>query len=216
MSAKITSIRVQKKNPRRANLYLDGHFALGLSIEVVADFGLRQGQALSEQELEALREAEGRHRAYEDALRLLSYRARSTAELRQRLTRKGYEQGQVEQVLTRLREQRFLDDRAFARAWVEDRLALNPRGRYGLASELRGKGLARDLIQEVLDELLTEEGEAARALALARGRVTSLAGLERPVFFRRLRGFLGRRGFPADVVREVVRQVWEETEGEEE
>ena len=110
MSATITSIRVQKKNPRRANLYLDGHFALGLSIEVVADFGLRQGQALSEQELEALREAEGRHRAYEDALRLLSHRARSRAELRQRLARKGYEQGQVERVLTRLQEQRFLDD----------------------------------------------------------------------------------------------------------
>jgi regulatory protein len=216
MAGTITSIRVQKKNPRRANLYLDGKFVLGLSIEVVGDFGLRRGQVLSEQDMEALREAEGQGRAYEDAQRLLSYRARSTAEVRQRLARKGYQEGQIEAVITRLAEQGFLDDRAFARAWVEGRLALHPRGRYGLSSELRRKGLPKEIIEEVLDELVTEEGESAQALDLARKRAGAMAGLERPAFFRRLRGFLARRGFPSGVVGQVVRQVWEETEGGEE
>jgi len=213
MAGTITAIRVQKKNPRRASLYLDGKFALGLSVEVVQDWGLRRGQALSEADLEALRQAERKQRACRDALRLLSYRPRSTAEVRQRLARRDYDEDQIEAAVARLQELSLLDDRAFARAWVENRQVFRPRGRRALASELWQKGLAREVIDEVLDSMLDEGDEAQQALALARKRAGALAGLERPVFFRRLRGYLARRGYPADVVREVVGRVWEETQG---
>ncbi len=213
MAGVVTAIRVQKKNPRRASLYLDGQFAFGLSIEVVQDWGLRRGQHLSNADLEGLRQAERQRRAYQDALRLLSYRPRSIAETRQRLLRKGYEEGQVEAAIARLVELGLLDDHAFARAWVENRQVFRPRGQYALASELRQKGISSQVIAEVLDEMLQGADEAAQALALARERAGSLSGLEQPVFARRLQGFLARRGYSAEVVRQVVRQVWEETEG---
>jgi SOS response regulatory protein OraA/RecX len=69
------------------------------------------------------------------------------------------------------------------------------------------------VITEVLDETEGERDESAQALELARGRARALAGLERAVFFRRLQGFLARRGFASDVVFQVVRQVWEEESG---
>jgi len=213
MAGTITAIRVQKKNPRRANLYLDGKFVLGLSIDLVQDWGLRREMALSDADLEALRRAEQQQRAYGDALRLLNYRSRSVAEVRKRLRDRGYEAEQIEAVVARLQELHLLDDRAFSRQWVENRQLGSPRGRLGLASELRQKGVASEVIAGVLDEATAGEDEAVQALALARGRVRALAGLERPAFFRRLQSFLARRGFAADVVLQVVRQVWEEQAG---
>lgn len=209
MGGTITAIRIQKKNPRRASLYLDGKFALGLAIEVVQDWGLRRGQVLGDAELEALRRAEGEHRALRDALRLLNERLRSTAEVRERLMRRGYEEEQVERVLSRLTELGLLDDRAFARAWVENRQAFRPRGRPALAAELRKKGLSPEVIAEALASSSPEE-EAAQALELARRRAPALRGLDRPAFLRRLQSFLARRGFSAEVVRRVAYQVWEE------
>ncbi len=209
MGGTITAIRIQKKNPRRANLYLDGKFALGLAVEVVQDWGLRRGQVLDDAELEALRRAEGEHRALRDALRLLNERPRSTAEVRDRLMRRGYEEGQVQAVLSRLTELGLLDDRAFARAWVENRRAFRPRGRPALEAELRKKGLAPETIAEALANSTPEE-EAVQALLLARRRAPALRGLDRPAFFRRLQAFLARRGFSAAVVRQVAQQVWEE------
>jgi regulatory protein len=215
MSGTITAIRIQKKNPKRANLYLDGKFVLGLAVDVVQDFGLHRGQALSDADLEALRQAEQKQRALGDALRLLSYRPRSVAEVQKRLRDRGYTPDQIEAVVSRLRAAGMLDDSAFAQAWVENRQLGSPRGRQGLAAELRQKGVAPEVIAGVLDEAVEEEDEAAQALELARGRARALAGLERPAFFRRLQSFLARRGFAADVVLQVVRQVWAEVDVEQ-
>jgi len=63
MAGIVTAIRIQKKNPKRANLYLDGKFVLGLAVDVVQDFGLQPGQELSDAELEALRQGEQKQRA---------------------------------------------------------------------------------------------------------------------------------------------------------
>ncbi len=209
MGKRITAIRMQKKNRRRASLYLDGKFTLGLSVEVVQDFGLRRGQVLEEADLDALRRAEQRQRAYRDALRLLSYRPRSVEEVRRRLSRR-YDQEQVEAAIARLVELNLLDDPAFARSWVENRLDLSPRGRRALDTELRRKGVVSEVVQQVLDEALSEETEAGHALELARNRARAMAGLDRQRFFRRMQGFLARRGFSAEVVWKTVEQVWSE------
>ncbi len=209
MAGTITAVRVQKKDPRRASLYLDGEFVLGLSIDIVQDWGLRRGMCLSDADLQALRRAEQMQRAYGAALRLLNYRARSVAEVRRRLVRRGYDPEQVEAVVSRLQQQGLLEDRAFARLWVENRRLNSPRGRQRLAAELRQKGLAADIIAGALEEV-PEDDEAAQALTLARGRARALSGVERPAFLRRLQGFLSRRGFSSEVVRQVVRRVWEE------
>ena len=214
MSGTITAIRVQRKNPRRASLYLDGRFLMGLSIEVVQDLGLRRGQLLDDAEMEALRRAEAQRRAYQDALRLLSYRPRSCAEVRIYLAGQEYDQAQVEATVARLQELGLLDDRAFARTWVENRRALRPRGRQALSAELRQKGVAAEVIAEVLDESRSGEDEVGVALELARARARALQGLPRPVFFRRLQGFLARRGFPHEVIREVVDRAWVEAHGD--
>ncbi len=116
---KVTALEPQRRRGRY-NLYLDGTFALGLSERVVAEAGLWVGRELSPEEVEALEALERRARALEDGLRLLAHRPRSRAELEARLRRKGHPAEAIDHALRRLTELGYVEDGAFARAWVED------------------------------------------------------------------------------------------------
>jgi len=76
------------------------------------------------------------------AARFLEARPRSTDEVRRRLRDAGYRVDLVDAALDRLAQLGYLDDAAFARAWVESRDRARPRGARALRDELRGKGVA--------------------------------------------------------------------------
>lgn len=86
------------------------------------------------------------------AARYLEARPRSIQEVRRRLTDAGYRPELVETVVGRLVELGYLDDAAFARAWLESRDRARPRGERALRAELRQKGITPELIERVLDE----------------------------------------------------------------
>ncbi len=86
----------------------------------------------------------------EAAAVFLAVRPRSEAETRRRLRVLGYPPALVDDVVERLLSVGYLDDRAFARAWVESRDRSRPRGSLALRRELHQKGVSRDIVDEVL------------------------------------------------------------------
>lgn len=204
MSRRITALKAQARNKGRVNVYLDGQFAVGLAAIVAAR--LKVGQTLSDEELRRLEAADAVEQAYERALRLLAYRARSEAEVRRSLLRQKAPEEVVGQVVERLKRAGLLDDAAFARLWVEDRAAFRPRGRRALRSELRSKGLS----PAAIDAALSEVDDAQAADAAARKRVARLTNLAEADFRRRLGDFLARRGFDYEIISEVVEKMWRE------
>jgi regulatory protein len=202
---RITAIEPQQKNPQRVSIYLDGEFALGLARIVAA--WLRVGNEISEEEIARLKADDEHETAYQKALHFLSFRPRSSAEVRQNLTKRGIPASLVEETLTRLQGSGLVNDEAFARAWVQNRNEFRPRSKSALRMELRRKGLDDELIQSILEREVDEE---ALAFEAARKHVRRLAGLEWPEFRQKLGGFLARRGFSYTTLSPVVSEVWKE------
>ena len=84
------------------------------------------------------------------AAAFLEVRPRSVDEMRRRLRHLGYPAALIEVVIDRLLAYGYLDDEAFARAWVESRDRARPRGEAALRRELVLKGIDRELISAVL------------------------------------------------------------------
>ena len=105
--------------------------------------------------------------------------------------------------LARLERMGYVDDRAFALYWIENRERFRPRGPRALRYELRQKGIPESMINEVLDGL----DPASSARQAAEDKARRLRGLAPEAFRERLGAFLVRRGFEYDVVREVVDQL---------
>jgi regulatory protein len=204
MAGTITALVAQKRNKERVNVYLDGEFAFGLAM--VEALKLRKGQSLTDEDITRLKALDEIEVAHERALNFLSYRPRSSEEVRRNLREKQFAEQTIETVIERLERAGLVDDEAFARFWVDNRERFGPRSRRALRYELRQKGVPDTAIQAALADL--DEEEAAYRAASARLRRYARADEE--TFRKRLGDFLARRGFGYGIVRDVLDRLWQE------
>ncbi len=204
MEQKITALKVQKKNPNRVNVYLDGEFAFGLSRIVAA--WLQVGQTLSQDKIAELQAKDAVEVAFQRALKFLNYRERSEAEVIQNLKGHQIPENVIAEVIERLRRSGLIDDQRFAKNWIENRNEFRPRSRRALTYELRQKGIAQETIQEVVESV--DEHQLAYRAASKVARKFKKA--EWPVFRQKMLAHLARRGFDYETAAEVIRRVWAE------
>ncbi|MDE0963611.1 MAG: regulatory protein RecX [Candidatus Latescibacteria bacterium] len=148
-------------------------------------------------------------KAKDAAYNYLSYRARSVKEVRDKLAQKEFAEEIIEQVVDDLQRQKLLNDREFARRFVEARLG-RANGSRKLAQELRRKGIETEIIDEVLGEFAATLDSEERAMGLLGKQAWRYRGLERDKAKRRMLGFLARRGYDAQMARSAVDKVWQE------
>jgi regulatory protein len=140
--------------------------------------------------------------AKDRALILLGVRWRSRRELERRLRTAGFEEEEIQAALADLEVVGLIEDRRFAREMVRDQATRRLAGNRSIRASLLQRGVAREIVDEALEEA-GEEAERAEALALRRAQ--RLAGLEPEAAYRRLYGLLLRRGFGPGVAREACR-----------
>lgn len=198
----ITLLKIQEKDKTRVNVFLDGEFAFGLSLN--AALGLRKGQELSVAEIEQLKAGDERQRAYTKALNFLGFRSRSRTEVEKYLQEKEIDPAVIAEVVQRLLDEKYLDDETFARQWVENRAHFRPRSARALRYELRQKGVDNG----VVDEVISEVDDEAAAWAALEPKIDRWRTLGQPEFYQKASSFLARRGFNYDVTRRVCKRAW--------
>jgi regulatory protein len=146
------------------------------------------------------------HSTLDAAYRYLSYRPRSEGEVRQRLLRRGFGNEQVEKAIAKLKEENLIDDFAFAQFWKDNRLSFRIKSKRLIAKELRDKRVARDIADEVTNDIDDERN----AYTVARGRAPFLDDLDYSQFRQRLSSYLSYRGFSHQAIRSTVARLWQE------
>ncbi|KPK39970.1 MAG: hypothetical protein AMJ78_07690 [Omnitrophica WOR_2 bacterium SM23_29] len=128
----------------------------------------------------------------------------------QRLKQRGHRGIIIARTIKDLEENKFLDDKAFAKLWVAERITLRPSGKKLIARELRSKGVSEKIITEALDEFKDAYDEYEIAKALALKRAERLKGLEEGKAVKRLFDFLGRRGFSYDTIWKILKEIYKD------
>jgi len=150
------------------------------------------------------------NKAYEKllgrALFYLGIRMRSEHEMRTYLQQKAADlhvnQENIEAVILRLKELKYLDDSLFVTALVSARTRSKPKGEYALRRELSNKGVgAREIDTYFETQGIDEEGLALEALTMKWERMRQLP---RPKRMKRATDFLARRGFSFDSIRNAL------------
>ncbi len=150
-------------------------------------------------------------RASAAALRYLSHRPRSEAEVRTRL-RRQFPPYIIERVIEDLKDQSLLDDSDFARLWTRSRDSHRPRSLSAIRRELLAKGVDQDLARQAV-RFLDDDDSAYRAGAkLAR----QMQATDFSTFRRRLWGYLKRRGYGDSVSRKTIFRLWKDYRHESE
>lgn len=194
----VTDMEVHQRDKERVRLFLDDEYVLDLPLMEAAR--LSRGQTLTDSEVDQLADARRLQRAYDLALRYLSYRPRSTEEVRRHLAKKQLPDSRIAEVLERLRQRGYVDDMEFARYWISSRDRFKPMGLRALKYELRQKGVD----DEIVDASLAEVDEEASAIRAAQTRMSRYRGSSPQAFRHKLSAMLRRRGFGEYTIRDIV------------
>ena len=141
-------------------------------------------------------------KALRAAFHLLKFRMRSVSELKDRLSRKGFDEQIVREVISKLKQQNYLNDEIYAESLVMSRTKKN-YGPLKIKHELQQKGVATELIEALLENLVPEENLEA----FAQKKLSSYRGIEPELALQRLSRNLLRRGFTPEQVYETCRKI---------
>ncbi len=202
----ITSLRAVGTAGERVSITLDRKAAGQIDALLVIDFDLARGDTLTDEQIDPLIAAIDRCGCLKRALRLLNSRDRATGELRTRLRRAGHATPAIEATLERLDQAGLLNDDALAHRLAENLADRGKSGRRLIELKLAQRGIDRSLASRAAAEAASERDALADAIALVSKRVQRASpDLDHQTLTRRLTGFLARRGFEHDVLREAVR-----------
>jgi regulatory protein len=144
----------------------------------------------------------------ERAFRLLAYKPRSVAELRERLLGKeGADRSTVDQVISRLEELGYLNDEQFAAGYAASRLNMKPLGRTRLRHDLKRKKLPARTVEHALDEAYAEQSEEELIDRAIDKRIRLKGPPGSPEEAKKLLDYLIRRGFGYDLALRKIRQI---------
>ena len=210
--AQITALEPAPRQPQRMVVKVGGRTLVTLPRRVVEELKLVVGQELNAEQAARLAQAAACDRAVNAAGAILSRRALSSAELAQRLTRRGIRPDLVAPVIKRLRDLGLIDDQELGRALIRETLAKKPAGPALLRAKLARRSLDSDLIERLLTESAAQPSSPLAdafdlALGLARAQLRKTAGLDRATQQRRLYSLLARRGFDEDTAQRVIETV---------
>lgn len=146
-----------------------------------------------------------RERIRAAALRLLRYRERSIAEMRDRLRRKGFNPEAIEDEIEVLTQQRLLDDERFTGMWIRHKLTISRKGKRLLRAELAPKGISSDLFNRVWAE--HARMEISSACEWAKSKAVSCNLMDSYERRGRIRQGLYRRGYSPEAIEAAMKEV---------
>ncbi|NMB26795.1 MAG: hypothetical protein GX987_01930 [Tissierellia bacterium] len=199
----ITKIEPQR-NKKRVNIYIDGEFAFGILKEIQYKYKLWENTEIDRNYIEDILIAEQQAKANDYALRFISYRQRSKKEIQDKLTKEGFDNKFIENTIAYLESHRLIDDLEFAKSFARDKINLNKYGPQKIKYELYKKGISDEIIDEVLDE---DDTEYTRALKLAKKKLPTYKKDDKNGKYRKLGGFLQRRGYSSDCVYKILKEL---------
>lgn len=161
--SKITAITLQQKHKDRCNLFVDGEFYAGVSLETVMKFRLKAGTETDEKELgEILREAE-KSEASEKALSYVSRTIKTKRQVKEYLLKKGFSESACYYAIDKLKEYGYINDEEYAKRFIES--TGKTQGKRLMAYKLMAKGVKKEEIESAYEEVGGKAGENAAALA---------------------------------------------------
>lgn len=147
--------------------------------------------------------------AYEAALGFLTPKARTTAEVENYLDGGNYSEMEIIQAVERLARCGLVDDRRYAKDFIESRLNTKPVSRHKLREQLEGHSVADEIIDDAL-KAVTDEVEHDNAMSVAEKFFRQFSGLELPERLRRVGLRLAARGYSYDCIKIVLSEITDE------
>ncbi|HHV29658.1 regulatory protein RecX [Acetivibrio mesophilus] len=200
----ITSVEKDNKNRGMLSVFVDEEYAFSIPEEDYLRLCLYDKKELSSDEIEEIKNTITQKSAKYKAIKYLSYKYMTEAELSAKLRNDGYDEHVILDVVNELKSMGYINDMIFAQKYVYDRIKLKPKGKKMLKMELSKKGVSNEISDQVLGELDFDEDVVIERLIRKKfGKYD----MKEPKIERKIYSFLLHRGFDFEDIKGVLRRI---------
>ncbi len=202
--SEITAITPQVKDKTRCNIFIDGRFCCGLTLETTVRNRLKVGQNITVEQLNEMQLESEKETAMDKALRHLTATAKTEKQIRDFLAGKGFLPAVCDYVVERLKGYNFLNDSDYAKTYAS--FASKKKGSRLIRMELRAKGIDENEIDGAIGEIsVDDELETAKILLEKYLRGKQIDGLTLQKACR----YLLSKGFAYETVKDAIKELGE-------
>lgn len=185
--SEITSIEPQVKDKNRCNVYVDGKFYCGIKLETAVKFRLKAGMSIDKSRLDEIQLETEKSQALDKAMTHLSASMKTSRQIRDFLSKKGYTEAVQNYVLEKLKYYNLIDDYAYCRAYIE---SVKGKGKRALEADLLRRGVDKSAVERALEETEEDAKEACKVLEkYMRGKVADRQNLYKGFKFLLSKGY---------------------------
>ncbi len=162
--SKITLISAQTKNKDRCNLFIDGEFYSGISIETLMKFRLKVGMEIDKTVLSEILLDSEKTEALSKAVDYLSSRLKTKRQVKEYLLKKGYSEQVVWYCVEKLKDYNYINDAEYSKRYIES--TSKTQGKRLLEYKLMMKGVKKDDIASAFSQTDIDAKENAKEVAV--------------------------------------------------
>ena len=196
---KISKIEVQKNHKDRVSIFVDDEYYASMYLDTAVKYGIEKDKELDEDQFKKLLLESDQNLAVSKAVKYLDTALKTTKQIREYLIKKGYDKIVIDHVIEKLKEYKFIDDQAFAEAYV--RTYQNKYGKVMLKNKLFEKGVPKNIIEEILFEYESQEEIIDNLLSKKIGTQKLT-----PELLTKCTRFLAGRGFSFDEINSAIKR----------
>jgi len=194
---RVTAIKQQIKNKERASIFVDDKYSFSLGLSDLVSEKLKVGLELDEPALAAFKKKSDDGKLKMRSLEWVLGRPHSVREFKDYLRRKKADPDFVEKLIEEFLKRGYLNDQKFAEWWLERRVRKQKSNR-SIEFELRGKGVDREVIAEVM---LGDSQSETERLKITIHKLQSRTRYQDP---QKLTAYLVGKGYSYSLVKEVL------------
>ncbi len=189
---------------KRDKVYIDGEFAFLLYKGEIRDFHMSQDSEISQTDYETIMGDILPKRCKLRAMNLLQKKDYTTRQLRDKLAEGLYPSAIVDDAIDYVTSYRYLDDDRYVRDYITYHISTRSRNR--IIQDLVGKGISKDFMMPILDEIYSEEGTDTETDQIRQLLIKKHFDPENTDYKERqkIMAFLMRRGFQMSDIRKVI------------
>lgn len=202
MDVQVTSVIPLEKGKARIR-FEDGSEVILYKGEI-RKLGIQEGCVITDEVYHKIIDEILGQRAIKRAMHLLDRQDRTERQLYDKLKENGYPEVCIESAISYVKRYHYIDDFRYASAYI--RYRQEKKSRQKLKLELQAKGIARDVIEEALEEEYVSDDQK-KILELLQKRRYSFENAD-TAEQRKNYQFLLRRGFQSSDILHVMRQEW--------
>ena len=194
-------VGIEPVTKTKFRIYLDGQFAFVLYKSELSSCHLKDGEAVTEDQIETILSEIVLKRAKRKAMSLLQSMDRTESELRDRLLRQDFPEETVDQAVRYVKSFGYVDDRRYAESFILSRKGR--KSRREIYAELSGKKIDGEIVDEMMERCYEESdsGEARRHLLRKKHYDPSRASVEEK---QKLYAYLARKGFSYGEIKKAL------------